>query len=202
MIPFSAYEWLSFLLPGGLFLFAAFYGWNGWPYPEPGAAALTGILAASFAVGHAVAAVASWLEPCIWLRRPGSRQEPDWGMFGRGGTYDSAERERIMTDLRKRYGADVDFRKGYYLAYTQLRQAGKDAALVIANQQIGFYRNMTFAALAGAMIIVGYWAVGRAALPVVWALFLATAAILFAFRYRRFWRRFGDEVVRGIRTLP
>jgi hypothetical protein len=199
--PFSAYEWLSFLIPGGVFLFAAFYGWKGWPYPEPGAAVLTGILAASFAVGHAVAAVASWLEPVIWLHLPGTRQNPEWGMFGSGGTYDDAERVLVVADLRVRYG-DVDFRTGYNLAYTELRQAGNDAALAIVNQQIGFYRNMSMSAAAGTLIVVGYWAVGRDALPVAWALFLGTAAILFAYRYRRFWRRFGDEVIRGFRTLP
>jgi hypothetical protein len=51
-------------------------------------------------------------------------------------------------------------------------------------------------------VAISYSMVGRDQLPAVWVLFFLAAAVLFAYRYRRFWRRFGDGVVPGMRTLP
>jgi hypothetical protein len=200
--PYSAYEWLSFLVPGGVILFSAFFGWKGWPYHEPGATALVGILGAAFAVGQLNAAVSSWIEPVLWRHRPGSRQDPAWGMFGDRGTYPEEERARILTKLQARYGQEVDFLRGYNLAYTELQQAAKVDRLDQLNREIGFHRNMTTACIVSAAWVAGYAIVGRQALPAMpWLLIFILAALLFAYRYRRFWRRFGDYVIRGFKTL-
>ena len=122
---------------------------------------------------------------------------------GDHGTYPEAERERVLGDLRARYGRGVDLLRGYGLAHTELQQTGKDEPLNIANENIGFYRNMTVACLASAGVVVGYALVGRDALaPVAWVPIFLAATFVFAARYRRFWRRFGDYVIRGFRVLP
>jgi hypothetical protein len=97
----------------------------------------------------------------------------------------------------------MPFGSAYNLAYTELQQAGKDHQLKVMNQQIGFYRNMSFACLLAAGM-VAYLAIGgHTHLPwLPWAAFFLVTAALFAYRYRRFWRNFGDNVVRGIRALP
>lgn len=199
---YAAYEFLSLVIPGGLLLAAAVYGWDGWRYDEPGATALVGILAASYVVGQANAAIANLLEPVLWLRRPGSRQDPTWGMFGPKGTYSEQDREHILGQLRARYG-DVDFPRGYNLAYTELYQLGKDEQLKLANQSIGFLRNMTCACVIATCLVGAYAAAGREALPAaIWIPIGVAASVLFAYRYRRFWRRFGDYVIRGFSVLP
>jgi hypothetical protein len=200
--PFTLYDYLSFLLPGGTVLFAAFYGYFGWPYPEPGTTGLLGIGAACFVVGHVVAAAASFFEPLIWLKRPGSRQDPTWGMFGEGGTYDESERTEIEDQFRTRFGA-LPFQTAYRRGYTLLQHEGKDETLQVFNRQLGFYRNMTVATVIALLVVVGYNAGGRRELPLeVWGPLFVLAAVLFAYRYRRFWRRFGDGVVRGVSVLP
>jgi hypothetical protein len=202
--PYSPYRWLAFVIPGGVILFAFFYGWNGWPFPEPGATALVGILAAAFAVGAANAGAANWVEPVLWLHRPGSGQDPSWGLFGTGCPYEERERAVIEAELRSRYGAEASFRTGYNLAYTELQHGGKADRLNQLNEEIGFYRNMTTACIASAVVIGVYTIVWdrRALPPVLWIPLFVAMAILFGYRYRRFWRRFGDYVIRGFRTLP
>ena len=61
---------------------------------------------------------------------------------------------------------------------------------------------MTTACVVSAAFVIGYSATRHDALPVVpWTIIFIGAAVLFAYRYRRFWRRFGDYVIRGFRTL-
>lgn len=183
-------------------LAAYYFASFGSPAKEPGAAVSLAIVGLAFVLGHAVAAAASWLEPVLWGQAPGGQTDPTWGMFGTKGTYQESERAPIMMALAQRYG-NLPFRSAYNLAYTELQQAGKDHQLKVMNQQIGFYRNMSLACLAAATI-VGYLAIRGlthlAWLP--WVPFFLITAALFAYRYRRFWRNFGDNVVRGIRALP
>src|SRR6266545_8309707 len=99
MWPPSIYDSLSFVLPGGTVLFTSVYGWNGWPYPEPGATAAIGILAAAFVVGHLNAALAAFLEPLAWRHRPGQRMSSTWGLFGPGGVYTAAEQDTVEAEM-------------------------------------------------------------------------------------------------------
>jgi hypothetical protein len=73
---YSAYEFLAYLLPGGVVVFASWIGLQGWPTTEPGATSLVFLLAGSFFVGQAVAAVASLLEPVLWGHPPGTPRDP------------------------------------------------------------------------------------------------------------------------------
>jgi hypothetical protein len=201
MSGYRPYDFLSFVLPGGTLLFFAFYGWFGWPWPEPGGVALVGILAAAFIAGHAIAGISSWLEPLAWGRRPGAAPDPEWGMFSGSSVYSKNDKQVIEGELQSRYG-DVDFRTGYNLAYSEVDKAGYGPMLETLNERIGFYRNMTTAAIFGCLIVVGYNIEGRHALPTRWWLPIATVGgFLFFGRYRRFWRRFGDRVIRAFRLI-
>lgn len=202
MWPPSIYDSLSFVLPGGTVLFTTVYGWNGWPYPEPGATAAIGLLAAAFVVGHLNAALAAFLELLAWRHRPGQPMSSTWGLFGPGGVYTAAEQDAIKAEMAAKLERQERFQVLFNLGYTTLQHAGKDEQLKIFNQQLGFYRNMSTATAVSAVATCAYAIAGRDWLPAaIWAPIYVVATLLFAYRYRRFWRRFADAVIRGIRTL-
>jgi hypothetical protein len=199
--PFSPYEYFSYFFPG-VTVFGAFWlSTLGFPSKEPGAAAALAVVGIAFVAGHVVAAIAAWFEPVLWGHMPGGRPDPQWGMFGRRGTYVEADRASITEDLGARYGSKP-FGVAYNLAYTELQQAGKDAQLKVMNQQIGFYLNMAFASALAGMIIATESIGGSGFVPALpWVPFFGLAAWMFIYRYRRFWRYFGDNVIRGFRGL-
>jgi hypothetical protein len=200
--PFNAYEYFSFLFPGAVVTASWYYGTMGLPQAEPGAGASLAFVAVAFLVGHAVAAIASWLEPVIWRQRPGSKTDPTWGMFGRGGTYEESERQGIAADFERRFPS-IPFKSAYHIGRTELQQLGKDSQLKIMDQQIGFYRNSAFSSILAAAIVLITWRLGYNHFVVVpWLAVFLSMAVLFTYRYRRFWRIFGDNVVRGVRALP
>ena len=62
---------------------------------------------------------------------------------------------------------------------------------------------MSTATAVSAVATCAYAIAGRDWLPAaIWVPVYVVATLLFAYRYRRFWRRFADAVIRGIRTLP
>lgn len=200
--PFNPYEYFSFLFPGAIVVGAWYYGSNGLPNAEPGVGASLALIAGAFLIGHAVAAIASWLEPILWLHRPGSKTDPTWGMFGPRGTYDASERIGIERDLARRFPS-VSFKTAYHIGRTALQQAGKDNQLKIMDQQIGFYRNSAVASLLAACIVFIEAIMGYHHLQLIpWLPLFLAIAFLFVYRYKRFWRIFGDNVIRGIRALP
>jgi hypothetical protein len=199
--PYTAYEYLSFILPGGLITSTAFYGYFGWPYDEPGATYLVGILAVSFVVGHINAGIASWLEPVIWFESPGGRTDPTWGMFTARGPYSDQDRERIEEVVCREFG-DPNFRVAYNLAATEMRRRGEAGFLDILNSQIGLYRNLGVASVLATCIVAYFNMAGWHHLPALpWVAVLPAAAVVFFYRYRRFWVRYGDCVVRGARRI-
>lgn len=200
MIAYTAYQFLGFILPGALVLFASVYGSTGWPRSEPAASGLVGVLATSFVAGHAVAAVAGWLEPLAWGSRPGRRVESMTGLFGTKGYFDELERPVIEERLRTLFGSELQPQTCFDLAYTRLQQQGKDSVVQLMNQEIGFHRNMASASIASFFVTVGVAVAGRGdhLRPDVWLPTFGVAALLFVFRYRRFWRRFAHNVVRGV----
>jgi hypothetical protein len=198
---FSPYEYLAFLLPGGLLLLAVSVVFEGWPPPDPGAGLLVILIGLAFVVGHAVASVASWLEPVAWGHLPGQRPNPFWGTIGKRGQYSETDRSQVEQDFRDRLGATGDLPAIYALGYTKLQQLKLDAHLQVLNQQIGFYRNTATACLLAILLELstGVFAVGT---PVGSRVALYGAGLaLFATRYRRFWRYFTDAVIRGVRLL-
>lgn len=201
MGPYSIYEYLTFILPGASMLFVSFFGWLGWHWKEPGGTALVGIIAASFIAGNALSAFATWLEPLLLGGRPGSIPNGLWGQFAPGDRY-AGRRDELLLVLRERYG-EVSLEDGYALARTEVRASAEGGGLEKLNQQIGFYRGMTVAAVVGLLIEVAFAAGWHTHLPPgLWIPVLGASVVLFSYRYRRFWRWYGDYVLRVVRLLP
>jgi hypothetical protein len=200
---FSPYEYLAYLLPGGVVVFAAWIAVAGWPASEPGATGLVVLLSAAFVVGHGIASVASWLEPLAWGHLPGQRANPLWGLFGHRGRYPDDERKAIEADFQSRIRSQsASFEILYGLGYTKLQQLKLDAHLQVLNQQIGFSRNTATACIVAVAVHGVYLAMGEAVLPAwPWLLLYTAGLVLFTARYRRFWVHFADAVVRGVRLL-
>lgn len=202
MNPYSVYDYLAYVIPGGTVLVATQLAFAGWPSSEPGNVGLVALLAAAFLVGHGTAALAAFFEPLVWRHRPGAPVSPLWGLEGPGGVYDSDEIEKIQGELAKRYGPGLGLKRLYQLAYTDLQQRGKDQRLLTLNSQIGFHRNSA-AALAVAVVVQASAILARREATGTWAVASVYAAgvLVFAIRYKRYWRQFGDNVIRGFRVL-
>lgn len=201
MKPYTGYEFLGFILPGLLVLAIAYYGWHGWSHGEPGPTAVLGIAAAAYIVGHVVAAAANWLAPLAWGQLPGRRVSSFQGLRGGNGKYVGVSDDQLLEWL----GADAeqDPQRAFDLAYTRIRQHGDTTQLDILNEQIGFYRNGAVAGLLGTVIVITLELVagGAGTLPALTsAPVLALVTLAFCLRYRRFWTRFGDYVIRITRT--
>ena len=202
MNPYSAYDYLAFVLPGGTVLMTAIYGWYGWPWKEPGASALVGLLAASFVIGNALAGLGNFLEPAILFDRPGKRPDGLWGQFALGDRYDG-QKDDFLATLRTRYGSAVSLEAGYRLAVSEVRQQGKGDVLDTITSRIGFYRGMVMGMLTAIGIEAGLAIEWHTQLPPrLWIPILGSTMVLFAYRYRHFWRLYGDYVIRGFRLLP
>ena len=196
----SLYDYLAFVVPGATILFVAVYGYDGWPRGEPGGAGTLGLVAASFVVGYINAAIGNWLEPVLLGGRPGAWPSSLWGTLRGPSRYDEADRAVIERALMNRYpgvSPEVAFR----LAYTELQQSGRDGPLKLMNQHLGFTRGMATASLVGLTLNVGFALTAGTRLPIlIWGPVLALGAFAFIARYRRFWRHFGDHVLRGMMT--
>jgi hypothetical protein len=199
---YSAYDYLAFIIPGGLTLGALIVAVFGLPPQEPGASAMVVLLGLAFLVGHVLATVASWAQPIAWGHAPGQAANPLWGVFGRGGVYSAAEAESLVAELEKRYGPGLHSKRLYQLAYTELQQREKEGRLMPLNSQIGFCRNASVALVFAAVAQLG-GELGNVATPgTFWLLpTYVLAALVFAARYKRLWRQFGDNVLRGFRVL-
>lgn len=194
--PYSVYDYLAFILPGSTLIFVSIYGWYGWPWGEPGASLLLGIVAAGFIVGNALAALGSWIEPMMLGARPGSYPDGLWGQFAVGDRY-AGRKEEIAGRFTTSFGGELSV--AYRLAQTELRNSGKGVELDRLNSQIGFYRGMSVAWL-GTILVESAYAIfwNTHLLPGLWIPFFTVMFVLFVYRFRRFWRRYGDYVIREV----
>ena len=202
MNPYSPYDYLAFVLPGGAVLFTAIYGWFGWPWKEPGATALVGLAAASFVIGNLLAAIGNWMEPLLTGKLPGKRPNGLWGQFAKRDRH-PGEEAALLTEFLQRYGQKVTLEQGYRRAQTELRGLGKADTLDTATSRIGFYRGMASGMLVSVIIEALLAIRWHTHLPVaLWVPLMSFSLLLFAYRYRHFWRLYGDYVIRDFRLLP
>ncbi len=196
---FSAYEYLTFIFPGATLIFVVFFGWNGWPYGEPGAGTIIGLVSVSFVVGHALAAFANWLEPVWWGQRPGGVVATTQGLFGQGGLYNTREEKEIEDAVAQAF-PQLDGRQNRFrAAYTRAQEGPLGGKIQTFVDQIGFYRSMATSTALGVPIVAAYCISGRDHLPcVLWGPALGIATLAFVLRYRRFWIRTGDYIVRDV----
>ena len=194
---FSAYEYLTFVLPGFVVLSVSVYGWHGWPYGEPGASSLLGILIASFIVGHALSGLSNWVEPLAWWRRPGTKVSSSQGLFGKAGLYDEKEESTIKAAFSKHYSDVSQFESQFRLAYSEALTSPIGPRLQTLVDQIGFYRSMMVASVFSAIIVlVTETRTNENLESFFWSPFFLLLGLTFGYRYRRFWVRLGDYVVR------
>lgn len=194
---FSAYEYLSFIFPGLTLAATIVYGWNGWPYGEPGVAALLGIVSAGFVLGHLVTAVANWLAPIYWGDKPGSRVASSQGLLGKNGPYNEEEWKRVEAIFAQLHPQLASFENRFRVEYSLALKGELGSRLQTFVDQIGFHRAMATASIASCVAVIALAMSGRDYLPpALWGPAFALAAIAFAARYRRFWTRLGDYVVR------
>lgn len=200
----TLYDYLGFVIPGGLVVATVAYGFQLAPIDAaPSAPGLTMLTAAAFIVGHVNAALANYLQPVAWWQRPGQRLGSSVGLFGRRGLYDAQQQADIEQHFATRFPNARDFQQQFNLGYTTLRQKGLDKAAQIMNQQIGFYRNMAAGVLVSLVVLIAATVRGHDILRLwLWVPLAVAAEALFVFRFRRFWARFGNEIVRGVQALP
>lgn len=194
---FSPYEYLTFIFPGITLLATLVYGWEGWPYGEPGLASFLGIVAAGFVTGHLVTALANWLEPVYWRDRPGQRVSSVKGLTGGGALYNEEEWKRVQEVLADLHPQLNNLENQFRVEYSLALKGPLGARLQTFVDQIGFYRAMATAS-AGSLVAVSAFAIsGREHLPApLWIPIFFVATLAFAARYRRFWTRLGDYVIR------
>jgi hypothetical protein len=199
---YSAYEFFGIVVPGGSIVAVAFYGWFGWPYPEPGATALVGILALAFVTGTANNAAAARIQS-IWLGQlPWHDPDPFHGLFGPNNPW--PERGLVEQAFRDRLGhPELGFEQLYRVSQARLRQDGKAETLDHLNQQITLHRGMALASLICTSVVCAYGLLDKDHLPVFpWVPLLLLGTLLFALGFRRFWCWYGQHVVRNVLALP
>lgn len=201
---FSAYEYLGFVVPGGLVCVVAFYGGYGWPYDEPGATYLVGIVAAAFVVGHLVAGLANLVCGLAWRRLPWHEPDSYEGAFKKGQYLEGRTEADVLATFKERVGDHRDLNRSFKAAAKIMHVEGRANRLDVFNQQIGFYRNTATACGICLLLVVGYevQAATIAPLPApIWAPVFIVSVLVFTRRYRRFWKLYGREVWLDVSTV-
>lgn len=194
---FSPYEYLSFIFPGLTLGATVVYGWRGWPYGDPGLATFLALVSAAFIVGHLVTAVANWVEPLYWGEKPGGRVPSAQGLAGDGCLYDDEEWQRIEETFARLHSRLSSFENRFRVEYSMALKGDLGDRLQTFVDQIGFYRAMATASAGSVFVVTAYTISGRVHMPlIIWGPIFLFAAVAFAARYKRFWTRLGDYVVR------
>lgn len=198
----DVYQYISSILPGGLVLAAVLYGFEVVPAKaSPSATVLILLTAVAFTVGHLNVAVATFIQPLAWGHWPGKWLSSTAGLFGKRGRYDEVQQQIIEKQFERLFPDVRDFQQRFNVGYTLLRQEQLDGHLQTLNAQIGFYRNMATAVVVSIGVVIAATVAGHDRLDLrTWAPLFSVALLLLTSRFRRFWVRFGDEVVRGVRA--
>jgi hypothetical protein len=195
---YSAYEYLTYVLPGTLVATTAFYGWHGWPYGDPSVGLVVGIVAVGFFVGHVIAAAANWLQPALWGHLPGRHLASAEGLFGPKGAWTFSEQE-VKDAFKARFPEASNFESQFKLAYAEAQTGPLGSKLQTFVEQIGFYRSGALACALCLVLVTAFALTGRSHLPVsLWGPLFLLSFVAFAYRFRRFWVYLGDYVVRDV----
>jgi hypothetical protein len=195
-VTLSAYQYLTFLLPGGLLLGTFVYGLNGWPLGDPGAAVVLGLTLAAFMIGHALAGIANFLQPVWWGHLPGQRLRSSEGLFVKGGRFAGSE-EAVRSKFAQRYPKLETFDEQFGIAYSEAQAGPLGSKMQALVEQIGFYRSAATASLLCLLSITFFGLVlNRAHMPLIpWAPVFLSLTLLYGYRFKRFWRLLAEYVV-------
>lgn len=150
-------------------------------------------------VGHVLAAFANWLEPVWWGQRPGGVVATTQGLFGRRGLYNSREEKEIEDAVVRAFPQLDGTQNRFRAAYTRAQTGPLGGKIQTFVDQIGFYRSMATSTALGVPIVAAYCLSSRDHLPcALWIPALGIATLAFVLRYRRFWIRTGDYIVRDV----
>ena len=198
----TLYDYLTFVLPGGVVIAAVTIGYRGWPWARPDAASLVLLTAAAFVVGYAVSAVANVFEPLFLGSLPGSHPDQLWGTLAGSSRLTEAEKALYRETLHTRYGVVLDDAACYRRGVAELRQKQLVPMLATINQHLGFARGMAIASALSTISLVVCAGLGHHHVTLAfWVPVGAVATALFVFRFRRFWRWFGESVLRAVAAL-
>lgn len=190
----SAYRYLAFLLPGALLLFVAFYGWNGWPYGEPGAGVVLGLSAASYVSGHVLVSIANFFQPVWWLQPPGRRVKSSQGLFDESGRY-AKSKDQVLKAFENAYPQVSEFEAQFGIAYQEAQKGPLAPKLLAFVEEIGYYRSMaTASAICVLLVAVFNFAQHEHLPPGLWIPVFLVSTIAHAYRFRRFWRYVAEYV--------
>ena len=198
----TLYDYLGFIVPGGLVLATIVYGFDLASFREaPASTGMVLLAAAAFVIGHLNAAIANYLQSAAWGKKPGTRLPSSTGLFGKRGLHEEPAQQGIEQDFERQFPQGQDFQQRFDLGYTLLRQKKLDTSAQIMNQQLGFYRNTSASVLVSLLIVTVAAFTGHNTLD--WWLWLPVGLVaeaLLIFRFRRFWVRFGNEIIRGVQA--
>jgi hypothetical protein len=198
----TLYDYLSFVVPGSVVIAAFTLGYAGWPWARPDAASLVLLTAAAFVVGYAIAAIANLVEPMFLGSWPATTPNPLWGTLVGPTGMQPNEQSLYRTTMHKRYGEDIDDAACYRRGLAELRQKDLVPMLPIINQHLGFARGMAVASAVSTIALLVCAAMHRHHLALAfWLPAGIVLTVLFVLRFRRFWRWFGESVLRSIAEL-
>jgi hypothetical protein len=212
---FSVYDFLGYVLAGGTLLAGTYWAFAEVP-DDPGAAAVFGIIALGYAVGHLVQSVATIWEGSLWNRqgkpsslrmsaldhnhklprsRPSTKEaKPD--NLGKHRPYDPPLQELIKTRVERITGtAELDADVMFAIARADLRARQLDGRAELMNTMYGLCRGLATSAsllipiFIAAGIETGDWTRLGIAIGV-----MLVAAFLYVLRAVRYGYRFADQV--------
>jgi hypothetical protein len=197
----TLYDYLTFVLPGGVVIASITIAYSGWPWPRPDATSLVLLTGAAFVVGYAIAGVANFLEPAFLGSVPGRRADPLWGTLTGPSRLKPDVQQLYRRALLVRYGA-TDEDDCYRRGVTELRQKQLVPMLATFNQHLGFSRGMAVASTVSTVGLLVCTALGHHHVLVgFWCGLGVVGTVLFIYRFRRFWRWYGESVLRGVAEL-
>jgi hypothetical protein len=202
---FSVYDFFGYVMAGGSLIAGTYWAFAELP-PEPGTAAVLGIIAASYAVGHLVQSVANLWEGWLWKKRgrPSSDRMSASSKDDAHEPYDAALQALIKKRVEAIVGSDeLSVGDMFAVARAELRARQLEGRAELMNAMYGLCRGLTTSCvlLIPIFITAGIdtddWTRLGIALGVV-----IVAAILYARRATRYSYRFADQVWKDFAALP
>lgn len=197
---FSVYDFFGYVISGAGVLVGSYWAFSELP-SEPGTATVFGLIALSYAVGHAVQSLANAWEAIWWSWRgvpSTNRMTP-----GKAGAYDASLRSLILLRIEELTGRpDLGIDDAFAVARAQLRAQQLDGRAELMNTMYGVCRGLTTAAgflffiFIAAAVVTDDWKRLLIATGVMIVL-----VVLYARRASRYSYRFADQVWRDFAAI-
>jgi hypothetical protein len=198
---FSLYDFLGYVLSGGILLVGAWWAFDDLP-SDIGTAAVFGLIGLSYAVGHAVQSLANLWEGLLWKRSglpSTTRMTP-----GADGAYADVLRKIIHERIKGDTGADeLATPDAFQVARAELRRQELDGRAELMNTMYALCRGLT--TTAGVLLIVfiaAGFVTGDWQRLLIGAGVMVIAVVLYAKRAVRYSYRFADQVWHDYAALP